>query len=58
VLEDRRRVTAADLAGSFPSALVEDVADNDPRSRLDHQPRRFRADPTRRTGDKSDLTGS
>jgi hypothetical protein len=50
-----RRIAAADLASGFRSALVEDVADDDPGSRLDHQPRGFGADPARRTGNQSDL---
>ena len=55
VVKDRCRVAPADLAGGFPSALVENVADDNPRSRLDHQPRGFCADAARRARDQGDL---
>ena len=56
VVKDRRRVTPSDLASGFPPALVEDVTDDDPCSRLDHQPGGFGPDSARSTRDQSDLT--
>ena len=50
-----RTGVSADRAGGFPSALLENVADHHPGSRLDHQPRSFGADAARRPRNQGDL---